>query len=116
MEKASTILGRALRRMHQPEAAIVWLQSEWPRIVGPTLATHTRPIRCEDGKLQISADAKAWQNQIETLRHDVCERINEEWGRAIVREIMFLPTTQAKHRISPELDMNHTPFVRRRKS
>ena len=115
MEKAGKILGRALRRIERPEAAIAWLRAEWPRVVGKTLASHTHPLRCEHGRLEISTDSKSWQSQVEGLKRDLCSRINQAWGRTLVREVEVVAAKPGPQRIPRELDLTHTPFVRRRK-
>lgn len=116
MEKAGEFLGRALRRLERPEAALAWLTSAWPRVVGKALAAHTRPVRCEAGCLEIAADGKAWQNQLERMSREFCGRVNQEWGGHLVREVKFVPANPGPRRLPREIDNEHTPFVRRRKS
>jgi predicted nucleic acid-binding Zn ribbon protein len=126
MNKASDILGRVARKLNRPEAALAWLSSSWPQIVGKTLAGHTRPLRCQGGRLDVAADAKAWQKQLEHMTHDFCTRINEAWGSSLIHEVKFVaskrtPTARdgspggAHKRIPYEFDNEHTPFIRRRK-
>ena len=115
MEKVGSLLGRAVRRMDRPEAAIAWLKAAWPRVVGKMLAAHTRPMRCEHGRLEIVADSKSWQNQVESLKRDLCTRINDAWGRTLVREVVLVPPKPGPQRVPLELDLNHTPFIRGRK-
>jgi len=113
MERAGTFLGGALRRMRRPEAALAWLTSAWPTVVGPTLAAHTRPVRCGAGCLEISTDGKAWQKQIEGMQREFCAQVNCSWGGDLVREVKFV--AKPGPHISHELDNNHTPFVRCRR-
>jgi predicted nucleic acid-binding Zn ribbon protein len=126
MDKAADILGRVARKLNRPEAALAWLSSSWPQIVGKTLAGHTRPLRCQNGHLDIAADAKAWQKQLEHMTSDFCTRINEAWGSKLIREVKFVAlkripvapdrsAARAPKRIPYELDNDHTPFIRRRK-
>lgn len=123
MNKASDILGRVARKMNRPEAALAWLSSSWPQIVGKTLAGHTRPLRCENGRLDVAADAKAWQKQLEHMTRDFCVRINQAWGSDLIREVKFVARKRnpdgaagsAPKRIPYELDNDHTPFIRRRR-
>jgi predicted nucleic acid-binding Zn ribbon protein len=100
MERAGKSLGGMLRGLERPEAALAWLSSAWPNIVGKILAAHTKPVRCQAGRLEIAADGKAWQKQLESMEKEFCARVNQAWGK----------------KISRELDNEHTPFVRRRKS
>lgn len=116
MERAGDILGRIVERFKHPEAALGWLASAWPGIVGSALASRTRPLRCEGGRLEISAESKAWQKQLEEMKHEFCARINQSWGGPLVREVKFVASKPAPRHICHELNNEHTPFIRRRKS
>jgi predicted nucleic acid-binding Zn ribbon protein len=125
MQKAGDLLGGAVRRMKRPEATIAWLASAWPTIVGKMLAAHTRPLRCENGRLEIAADRKDWKSQLEPMREEFCARINQAWGGKLVKEVKFVatPRTVSKadgpkpslKRATRESDNEHLPFIRRRK-
>lgn len=130
MERAADLLGRVARKLRRPEAPIAWLASCWPRIVGYTIATHARPVRCHAGCLEISADGKVWQSQLQDMSRDLQEQINRAWGGPLVHALKFTsplkpcvaapelsgPAGRRARRCVPyELDNDHTPFVRRRK-
>jgi predicted nucleic acid-binding Zn ribbon protein len=135
MEKAADLLGRVARRLGHRNAALVWLSSTWRQIVGETLAAHTRPVRCEAGCLEVAADAGNWQMQLDEMQRDFCARVNHAWGGPLVREVKFVAVKRGAPRVGPapdqagaggtetpirrlpyELDNEHTPFIRRRKS
>lgn len=116
MERAGNFLGRVVRRMEHPDAALAWLEASWPGVVGKALATRTRPVRCKSGRLEIAAENKAWQKQLEEMKREFCARINQSWGGPLVREIKFVGAKPAPKHISHELNNEHTPFIRRRKS
>jgi predicted nucleic acid-binding Zn ribbon protein len=116
MNKAGDILGRVVRKLDRPEAALAWLSTSWANIVGKALAAHTRPLRCEKGSLEISADSKAWQKQLEHMTADFRNRINQAWGGTLIREVKFVARKPGPKRIPYELDNEHTPFIRRKKS
>jgi len=115
MQKAGQILGSALRQLNRPEAAIAWLKSAWPGIVGPALAAHTRPVRSVNGRLELLADSKAWQQQLESMQRELCNRVNQSWGAKLVREVAFLEARPESARLPREIDNGHTPFIRRRR-
>jgi len=103
MDKAGDLLGRVARKLKHPEAPLAWLSSSWPQIVGKTLAAHTHPLRCEKGCLEVSADAKPWQRQLEHMTRDFCDRINHAWGSTLIREVKFVakkryPAASDSHR------------------
>ncbi len=114
MERAGEFLGRVVRRLDRPEAAIAWLAGAWPSIVGKSLAAHTRPMQCRAGCLEIAADAKAWRTQLEPLAREFCGRINQAWGANLVRELRFVAAKPGRERVPRELDNEHTPFLRRK--
>jgi len=126
MQKAGDLLGGAVRKLKRPEATIAWLASAWPTIVGKMLAAHTRPLRCENGRLEIAADRKDWKSQLEPMTQEFCARINQAWGERLVKEVKFVatPRTAGKantdgkpglKRAMREMDNEHLPFIRRRK-
>lgn len=114
MHRAGEILGKLVRKMNRPEAALAWLTGSWSAIVGKTLAAHTRPIQCHNGCIEIAADGKGWRKQLESMKAEFCTRINEAWGGRLVREVKFVAKPGPK-RVTRELDNEHTPFVRKRR-
>ncbi|HKV04539.1 MAG TPA: DUF721 domain-containing protein [Candidatus Acidoferrales bacterium] len=114
MERAGEFLGKTLRRLDRPEAALAWLASRWPAIAGEALAAHTRPLRCHAGCLDLTADGTVWQDQLESMKQQLCGQINHAWGGNLVREVRFVAARPAQARVSFEADNSHIPFVRRR--
>jgi predicted nucleic acid-binding Zn ribbon protein len=124
MQRASRVLGSALRRLRRPEAGIAWLSATWPQVVGKTLASHTRPVRCESGHLEITADGKEWARQLQSMEREFCAQINCAWGGDLVRDLTLVEPHREPGAAEPSgrshqsraLDNQHTPFVRRRHS
>jgi len=116
MERAGKILGRVARRLNRPEASLAWLTGAWPQIVGPALAAHTRPIRCQGGLLELVADAKPWQDQLQEMKSDLRSRINQACGGNMVREIKLTAEKITGAARSYETDNDHLPFIRRHKT
>ena len=116
MEKAGNLLGRVAKQLQKPEATIGWLSAAWPSIVGKTLAARTRPVRLRDGYLEIAADGKAWQKQLDALKNEFCQRINQAWGGGLVRQVKFVVEKPGPQKsIRRELDNEHLPFIRKRR-
>jgi predicted nucleic acid-binding Zn ribbon protein len=115
MERAGEFLGHVVRRLKQPDATFVWLASAWPSVVGQALASHTRPVRCDGDCLELEADGKAWQRQLETMRRELCSRINQAWGGSLIREIRFVAARPGPHGVRHEIDNEYRPFIRRRR-
>lgn len=114
MQRANEFLGKAVRKMDRPEAALAWLTGSWSTIVGKTLAGHTRPIHCQNGCLEIAADGKGWRKQLESMKEDFCKRINQAWGGRLVRDVKFVAKPGLK-RAPRHLDNEHTPFIRKQR-
>jgi predicted nucleic acid-binding Zn ribbon protein len=113
MQRAGEFLGRVVRRLERPEAALAWLTGSWPSVVGKALAAHTRPVRCEAGRLEIAADRRAWQKQLEEMKRELCMRVNQAWGADLVREVEVVATEPGPNRVPREANNEHTPFIRR---
>jgi len=115
MDRAGEILGKVVRRIDRPEAALAWLTGSWTTIVGETLAAHTRPVRCQSGCLEVAADGKGWRKQLESMKREFCGRVNQAWGGNLICEIKFVAAKPGPKRVPRELDNEHTPFVRKRR-
>jgi predicted nucleic acid-binding Zn ribbon protein len=116
MERAGEFLGRVVHRLKQPDATFAWLASAWPLVVGQALAAHTRPVRCHRDCLELTADGKAWQRQLETMQRELCARINQAWGGDLIREVKFVAERPGPHGIRHETDNEYRPFIRRRRN
>lgn len=115
MERAGEFLGKVVRRLQRPEAALAWLTAAWPSIVGKALAAHTRPVRCAAGLLEVTIDAKAWQKQLAEMTREFRGRINQAYGSNLVREVKFTVSKSGPKRLPHDLDNEYTPFVRQKK-
>jgi predicted nucleic acid-binding Zn ribbon protein len=116
MDRAGDFLGRVVRRFDRPEATIAWLEGAWASIAGAALASHTRPTRFGGGLLEVTADAKAWQQQIEGMKRELRERVNRAWGGNLVSDVKFLAAKPGPKLANRETDNAHTPFIRRRRA
>ena len=116
MDRAGDFLGKLVRRFDRPEATLAWLEGSWPAIAGTALASHTRPTRCSGGLLEVTADAKAWQQQIEGMKRELRDRVNRAWGGNLVRDVEFLAAKPGPKYANHEADNAHTPFIRRRRA
>lgn len=77
---------------------------------------HARPLSCAGGCLQLTADGKVWQQQIESMQRELCNRVNQAWGAKLVHELKFVSANRGQHRPPRAVDNDHTPFIRRRRS
>jgi predicted nucleic acid-binding Zn ribbon protein len=68
-------------------AAVGAVFGDWPLIVGPQLATHTRPDGFENGELTVTADSDAWAAQVRLMAPQLIKRLAEELGHGTVTRI-----------------------------
>jgi len=87
---ASLPAGESFRGIRFLLGAVGGVFGNWPRIVGPELARHTKPERFDDGELTIVADSNAWAQQVRLLSAQLVRRLNEELGHGTVRRVKVL--------------------------
>ena len=116
MHKAGDILNKVVRRFDRPEATLAWLSGLWPSIAGTALAAHTRPVRFDRGMLGVAADSKAWQQQVESMKRELRDRVNRAWGGNLVGDVEFVAVKPGPKSVPHEDDITHIPFVRRRRA
>jgi predicted nucleic acid-binding Zn ribbon protein len=66
------------------------LWTHWDVVVGPTLALHARPERLRRGVLVVAVDSPEWMQELQFLKHELCERLNARLGRPAVRELFVV--------------------------
>lgn len=71
----------------ETQAAVGGVFGNWPRIVGPELARHTKPERFADGTLTVVADSTAWATQVRLLSSQLVKRLNQELGHGTVKRV-----------------------------
>lgn len=77
-----------LRRMGWTEQIEVSsVTGRWREVVGPQIADHCEPLGFDDGSLTVQASSTAWATQLTIMSGQIRHRINEEFGREIVREL-----------------------------
>ncbi len=74
----------------EPEAlraarAFAW----WDRIVPPRVADNARPVRLVRGVLTVHVATSAWASELEFLRANLLESVQEKAPRARVRDLRF---------------------------
>jgi predicted nucleic acid-binding Zn ribbon protein len=83
-----------LRRMGWTEQIeVAGVTARWREVVGDQIADHAEPLGFEDGKLTVRASSTAWATQLTLMSGQIRHRINEEFGRDIVGELVVLGPT-----------------------
>jgi len=68
-------------------AAFVVLASGWPKIVGPAVADHSRPLRLSGGTLTIAVDQAGWATELTYLEASLRGRLDDAVGPGVVTRL-----------------------------
>lgn len=60
---------------------------EWPSIVGPDLAEHTKPGSIDGDLLTVTADDPAWATEFRWLEREVVQRLAEATGTDRIQRV-----------------------------
>lgn len=80
---ASSFRGKPLeKRLGEME---IW--RVWDQVAGKQIAAKARPSRFQDGVLTVVVVSAPWMQQLNFMKRDIVERLNEKLGKPCVREI-----------------------------
>ena len=83
-----------LRRMGWTEQIeVTSVTARWREVIGDRIADHCEPLGFDEGVLTVKASSTAWATQLQLMNGQIRHRINEEFGREIVRELKVLGPT-----------------------
>jgi predicted nucleic acid-binding Zn ribbon protein len=84
----SVVLAKLMKsRGWQKPAAEARIFGTWEVVVGADLASHSRPVKLEDGELTIEAESTAWATQLRLLTGKLLVRIAGEVGNGVVKKL-----------------------------
>ena len=90
VEAVGGVLGRVLQNLGLSREMTGWRAVEaWPRLVGPRVAARSRAVAFRDGTLQVEVDGSAWMQELAYLKRDLVQRINQELGGELVRDVLL---------------------------
>lgn len=69
------------------DAHRLWRQ--WEDVVGPSIARNARPEAIKGGLLLVNVTSAPWMQQLQFLKAELIEKVNESFGREVVNEIRF---------------------------
>jgi predicted nucleic acid-binding Zn ribbon protein len=79
--------GMLSARGWRARAAVAAVFGRWTEIVGPQVASHTKPEAFDEGELVVLADSPAWATQMRLLAPQILRRLGEELGAGTVRHL-----------------------------
>ena len=91
VEGIGGVLSRVVRDLGLERELQGWKAAEeWPRIVGPRIARHTRCAAFRDGVLRVETESSAWTHELGYLEPELIRKINRYLGAECVREVKFV--------------------------
>ena len=92
VEAVGGVLGRVLEDLGLSREMTGWRAvGDWPALVGPRIARHTRAVAFRDGTLHVEVEGSAWMQELGYLKKELVQRINLELGGEHVRDVRFTP-------------------------
>lgn len=64
--------------------------SDWEKIVGSEIATHSLPISIVDGRLTIQTSSTAWATQLNIISTELLKTIRDSAPGALVENLVFI--------------------------
>jgi predicted nucleic acid-binding Zn ribbon protein len=61
----------------------------WKDIVGPAVAENARPEAIRGKSLLVNVSSAPWMQQLQFLKPELIEKLNETLGKEVVRDIRF---------------------------
>ena len=65
------------------------LWQQWEDVVGPTIAQNTRPEAIKGKLLLVNVSSAPWMQQLQFLKPELIEKLNEALGKEVVGDIRF---------------------------
>ena len=77
----------AYRSREDGELTQIW--KLWSSAVGPAISENTRPAAFKGTLLIVHAASSAWVHQLQFLKKDIIEKVNQSLGKKLVKDIKF---------------------------
>lgn len=66
------------------------LIADWPHLVGPQIAAHTRPQDVRGRTLWVAVDSSTWLHELTLLKPLLLAKIGPHTGKAVVQDVRFV--------------------------
>lgn len=86
----ATILQRAIQASRidvDLDTHRLWQQ--WKDVVGAAIAENTRPEAIKGKLLLVNVSSAPWMQQLQFLKPELIEKLNESFGKEVVGDIRF---------------------------
>ncbi|HWP57334.1 MAG TPA: DUF721 domain-containing protein [Candidatus Acidoferrales bacterium] len=102
VERVGQILEKSLKRLElsgRIEEHGIW--PIWNDTVGPIVARHAQPERIRNGTLFVGVTSSTWMNELQYVKDIIIDKLNEQLGREVVKNIFFVMGQQETPRPAP---------------
>lgn len=65
------------------------LWQQWKKVVGPAIAENTQPEVIKGKLLLVNVSSSPWMQQLQFLKPELIEKLNETLGKELVGDIRF---------------------------
>jgi len=65
------------------------LVSEWEKVTGKLIASHTGGLYAKDGILFVKVDSAALRQELQYRKEKLIDLLNKNAGKTVIREIIF---------------------------
>jgi predicted nucleic acid-binding Zn ribbon protein len=89
-EQVNSVLERVLSSLNlgiKVKQYRIW--DEWDSVVGDAIARKTRPGQIRAMVLWVNVSNSTWMQQLEFMKRQIVERINERIGERVISDIRF---------------------------
>ena len=83
LERVSTSLGLGMKVKQYK----IW--EVWDSVVGEAIARQARPQQVRNMILWISVSSSTWMQQLEFMKKQIVNRLNEQIGEVVINDIRF---------------------------
>ena len=85
-----TVLPNLLKSIRTgSDAQLVEVWELWDGVVGETISKNARPAAFKGKLLLVEVSSSTWMHQLQFLKADIIEKINDAFGKELVEEIKF---------------------------
>jgi predicted nucleic acid-binding Zn ribbon protein len=77
----------ALGERLEPASTLAGAQRCWDEVVGPTIATHARPVAERAGVLDIACSEAVWASELELMGPQLVDALNTKLGTDKLRSL-----------------------------
>jgi predicted nucleic acid-binding Zn ribbon protein len=75
-----------LRKRLREQRAVV----DWESIVGEKVASHSRAVRVDRGRLFVEVDSSVWAQELSLMKRRILRQVNERTGDRVIEQLHFV--------------------------